>query len=221
MPFQPFDRGYDVQTARREEPIGANGFLTFRGVEKKLWVYEVQSGFSMSGSTGQSYRTRSFFAHNMVQPAFTIACQCPNQDIYGDTVEFLRWTQTSFDSSLRLEVVPRFVKDLPAHKGQANRRLRGPHRAIIAEGYVKSVPREHERHVYAPELSFAFIVERMLAGLGSENPVQIRQLKNWNDIIHDQSKQGFIDDPDTPAPVIPPRPADFPPLQGGAQRPGQ
>jgi hypothetical protein len=189
MAFKRTDQGYDVNAARRPTPPRPNGLLRFNGKDCFLWVFEVQTGFSMAGTRAQSYRTRSFFPHNVVQPAFTVMCQCANQQIYGDTIEFIRNAQTSLTSSMTLAIVSRSLYD--GHK------LKGAHEDNMAEGYIKHVPRAHNRHEYAPNLQFDFIVERYLS------PSTWRDAKNqtpeilpsWKDII-EKKKRGFIPDPD-------------------------
>lgn len=198
MAFQRTDMGYDPNATNRGDPGRANGLLTYKGSEQKLWVAEVQTAFAISGKTAQSFRTRSLFPRNFTQPFFTIMCQAPNQEIYGDTVEFIRDSQIDLGSSMRMEVLPGF-KQFPT------RNLRGSHNPLSAEGYIKRVPRSHEKHIYVPEFSFEFVVGRMLSPSSwSDDKVMMRKLLSWNDVIT-HAKSTFADDPDPAKYVLPDR----------------
>lgn len=202
MTFQPTNKGYDATVARRPDPDGENGWLTSLladHTEKKLWVADISSDFGMSGSTGQSFRTRSYFPHNMQQLSYTVTCQFPNQEWYADTIEFIRSMQVQFTSSLRLQIVSRV-----AYTG-TKRRLKGPHLDMMIEGYVDTIQRRHIQHEYAPELKFSFIAERVLYPLDwRDQGVTITMNKTWKQIIEDKMP-GFAPVPDPPAPTEPAR----------------
>lgn len=197
MPYQPTNQGYDVIATKRLNPDTANGRLVNLYKDQQLlWVYEVKIDFAISGNMGQSFRTRSMFPHNFTQPSFSVSCQAPQQE-YGDTAEFIRDTQTALGSSTLLEIVPT-MRALPDIAGERNRRLRGTHSPIAAEGYIKRMAREHTRHEYVKDFTFEFVVERLLAPANwSEDPVKIRRLLSWNDVIA-HAKTTFVDDPNAP-----------------------
>lgn len=199
MPFQPIDQGYDSNAVRqpnprkppRPDPPRPNGYLSFPGEDKCwLWVSELRTSFSISGQRAQSRRTRSYFPHNFAQPSFTVVCQCANQTIYSRTIEFIRSTQTSMDSSVHLWVI-----DATRYSGHRN--IRGRHRSNVAEGYIKSVKREHGRFIYAPELSFEFVVERHLqpSGWRDDDSVTQRILPSWKEVI-ENGITAYAKDPD-------------------------
>lgn len=195
MAFQPTRQGYDVvATARQGTPPRANGRLHFAGGadgprEALLWVYEIQTGFAQAGSMGQSFRTRSYFPRSFVQPSFTVMCQCPNQEIYGDTIEFIRHTQVSFESSTKLE-----IGNVTTYKGT---KLKGAHSGNAAEGYIKTVRRAHTRHEYSPELTFEFIVERYLSPSEwrDQGNQTLQILPTWKEVI-EQHMHSFVQSPD-------------------------
>lgn len=195
MAFQPTRRGYDVRaTVLQGTPPRANGHLHFAGGADGprgvlLWVYEVQTGFAQAGSTGQSFRTRSFFPRSFIQPTLTVMCQCPNQEIYGDTIEFIRHTQVSFESSTKLE-----IGNVSTYAGT---KLKGAHEGNSAEGYIKSVRRAHSRHEYSPELQFEFIVERFLtpARWRDQGNQVLQILPTWKEVI-EQHKHSFVESAD-------------------------
>jgi hypothetical protein len=186
MPFQPTNQGYDTFALKQPSPPGVNGYLVGLDNQREvsLWVTEVSTAFAMSGSTGQSYRTRSFFPHNMEQTKFTITSQFPNQETYANAIEFIRKYQVKFTSSMRLQVISRGID----HNGN----LKGSHNDLDVEGYVGSVKRIHERFVYAPTLQFEFISERILLPKAwADGKIKIKLLKTWKEIIEDK-KPGFI-----------------------------
>lgn len=187
----PTNAGYDVWGGVIQgTPPKSNGILEYKhgsGKKQKLWVYEVQTGFSLSGTTGQSQKVRSFFPRNRVQQSFMVMCQCPNQLEYGQTVEWIRESQQKQSTSVRLTIA---AKNMP---------VKGKGSPILAEGYIKSVQRKHSRFEYAPELQFEFLVERIYSpdAWKDTQEVTIRRLKSWRDIIDNQVKSGFIRiDPD-------------------------
>lgn len=189
----PFDRGYDVIRSNGDRR-GPNGFLEFNGITVPLWVYEVETSFALSGQTAQSAKTRTFFPHNMVQQQLAIRCQAPSQAIYGETVEFVRKTQRGFSHLTTLGVYGRGYN--------AGSRLKGSHQPIHADGYFPRIPRVHQRHVYAPEFAFDFVVAETYspAKWGEKRIDKIRKLQSWEQIVagimaHD-SNAGFTNDPD-------------------------
>lgn len=194
-PFQNTSRGYDVvATQLQGTPPRPNAYLRFIGGSDgpssvNLWCYELTTGFQQAGSTGQSYRTRSFFPRSFVQPAFTIFCQAPNQKIYGDTVEFIRMTQRSMESST--------IFDLVSRSRYTGHNLKGAHEGNSAEGYVKSIQRVHNRYEYAPTFQFDFIVERYLAPARwrDQRNQAVQVLPTWKEVIESQ-KAGFATTPD-------------------------
>jgi len=211
-PFQPFEKGYDLNAVNQANPPGANGILVFRQYSVLLWVYELTSDFAMAGNTGQSYRTRSYFPHNFVQPSFSIKCQFANQKAYSKTIEMIRHTQTNFDSSVKITVVNNSPK--------RGRGVKGAHRGNAAEGYIKSVKRLHERYVYSPELQIDFVIEKHLSPPGwSDNDIdtKIKVLPTWKDVIESR-KSGFLADPSAPS-EVPDGPSTVAPDGNGGSRP--
>jgi hypothetical protein len=197
----PTNTGYDVTATRkvfhggRKNPPRPNGYLDFHGTKCYLWVDQLMADFAMNIQRAQSYRTRTAFPRNFVQPSFTVRCQCANQRIYADTVEFIRTTQTHLESATTLTVV-----NVATYKG--HRKLRGRHRGNSAEGYVRAVRREYGRFINAPTLSFDFVVERHLSPSGWDDGENLspKVLPTWKEVI-EQGKRGFALDPDPPVPA--------------------
>lgn len=209
---QNIEAGYDINAARRKLPGGHNVYLTLDSTWVALWVYEIQTAFALGGSTAQSYRTRTFFARNFVQPKFTIMAQAPNQEEYGRVVEFIHKSQHEAlnNRTTKLQVVKGGIPNVaPA--------MKGVRRSIQALGYITTIQRRHERFMPAPEFSFEFVVSKMLVPQNwADDPVTIRQLKSWQEVFEGLDSAGFVDNPDTPkTPVsnkdigIPPNFADI------------
>lgn len=192
MPIVSTSKGYDTN-ATQVQSVSPNGWLTYRGREVPLWVQEVTTGFGMSGSIAQSSRTRTFFAHNFEQVAITVNSQFPSQQHMADVAQLVRRSHIGLESAMFLEILGK--------KGPTHRNLKGASQNIVAEGYITSIPREHMQFIYAPDMSFSFVVERMISPAAwADSPVKIRKLKSWHDIVegvmaHDPNA-GFLDDPD-------------------------
>jgi hypothetical protein len=198
MKHTAYAKGYDTTAVVDRDPPRPNGWLTYGKHEVPLWVFDVTTGFSMNGSTAQSPQTRTFFAKNFVMGPISVACQMPTQVHLGRLTEFVRRTHRGMQSSVKLEIIA------GRPPGKFGRRLKygsGRHRNIAAEGYIRSIPREHMRHVYSPEITFDFVVERMIApSAWADTPVTVRRLKSWHDIVegvlkHDKNAS-FEGDPD-------------------------
>lgn len=184
--FQPTQYGYDVAATSSRIPRGQNATLSFQNQsDLGLWVYEVNTQFAMSGTMGQSPRTRSYFPHNMVQPSVNLMCQFPNLKLYGDAAEWLRYTQINLQGLISLKVIPRETG------------VKGLSDPIDAKGYVTDVRRTHQRFVYAPEMTLNFVILSSSAPAiwGDDTQVTPRKIKSWADIIASQ-KPGFIRDSD-------------------------
>lgn len=196
MAFQPTNNGYDTNALKKVNPPRPNGWLRSlidKDTEVPLWVSEYGTGFSMSGSVGQSPGTRTFFPRNMNQQQFTVLCEFPNQEVYAETVEFIRRMQKRLSSSLLLQVVSRV-------KYSQGARLKGSHKDLAVEGYVITAPRAHEQFNYAPTLQFDFIAERIHepSDWGGE-AIKMKMLTTWRDVIEDKKKDGaFVPVPEEP-----------------------
>lgn len=184
--FQPYSKGFDASFRRDQDPGGYNGTLTFNGVTKNLWVNDFQTGFGLAGSGANSYRTRSFFAKNFQQVNLAVQCQFPDPQRYAEVVEFIRHAQVGFGSSTKLEIVNRY------RGPEVFQNQKGPSTSIVAEGYVQSVQRVHQKFVQSPVMVFNFTVEKMIspAAWADSNTDQIAYLKSWQDIVENP----FVED---------------------------
>ena len=183
--------GYDPFAGRMQgTPKGHNARLRTEynskaNGEVRLWVQDVQTGFALNGSDGQSQDTRSYFPRNRIQQSIVVSCQFPNQTLYADALEWIHERQRDKSTSLSLWI---FARKMP---------VKGKGEDIHAYGYIKNVMRKHERFVYAPELNFEFLVKRLAAPSGwrdSQETVKMTSLPSWKDVI--EKYQTFRDDPD-------------------------
>lgn len=190
-----FGKGYDERVPLGRNK-GSNGFLMFANDKIPLWVSDVTVEFGLGGSTAQSSNTRTLFPRSLTQPEFRITCQSPNQVFYSQTQEFIRKCQRGFSN----------LTELFVNGGGTGRFLKGYHKPINATGYIRTTTREHERFVYAPEFTFAFIVADLASPHGwGDDLVTVRKLKSWQAIVegimaHDQNA-GFVNDPDKITPT--------------------
>jgi hypothetical protein len=195
--------GYDVYATRSEAPPNPSGKIESEGESRDLWISEYQTTFAISGSTAQSARTRSYFARSLTQPSITVACQFPNQELMGKFVEFVRTTHLNMESSSILSIYAQ-QPDLPQGASyRGNRKTKygyqdNSHRSIQAKGYIKEIKRSYQKGVNAPELTFDFVVKRIITPTDwADLPVTIRRLKSWHSIIETTQKaSGFVEDPD-------------------------
>lgn len=200
--FQPFTRGWQVDRPVRSTTLGASNATLLSGVDPetdvngtsgiKLWVNNVQSTFGISGQTAQSRMRRTFFPHNLAQTNYQVTGQCPSQAEYGRLTEFVRYAQVS---TLTSETLMRLL--IPASGIVATRNLKGRRKGVDLIGYVTDMPREHERHVMAPNYTFEFTISRSLGDLFQDEAVKVAYIKSWNDIFENPHFQAqFIEDPD-------------------------
>lgn len=183
--FQPFNQGQD-SVSPVPNPSRPNGVISFYGTKKELWINNIQTGFSLEGSTANSYRTRSFFAKNFSQPSIVVQCQFSDQSRMAEFTEFIRHAQVGFGITMRLDVLDRYSGP------KVYNNQRGPGSDISALGYVKSVPRVHAKFVFAPTLSFEFSVSKMLFPTSWADEGQgdvIKFLPSWKDIVMESLKK--------------------------------
>lgn len=159
VPFQPYDQGNEAVGWGIKESPGSNARLYFPwndggGPSVNLWVNNVEIDFGLSGTTAQSAKIRSFFAHNSNPPIFTVQCQAPNQYVYGKTIEFMRSSQRGFSDLAYLHI--------RGGGNKANNSTRGPHKDLSAEGYVETVARRHDNQQRgAQTFTFSFVTAFM------------------------------------------------------------
>lgn len=179
------DTGYDVNAVkinqkRREAAEGAFNARLHDGTwYVDFYVTQIGIGISLAGSTAQSRFTRDFYPHNMVMPSFVVEGVCLNQEDYGVLVEFVHQAQQKgvYDGTLlQLDVTGNGFK-------VAHPIMRGSHKPIHAQGFVRNMPRKHERFVYAPTFNFSFIVSTMFEGIYQESTASNPEQESWAQIL--------------------------------------
>lgn len=179
-----------------------NGWLTSADHKSEfhLWIYEVGMGFSLTGSTGQSEKTRSFFPRNFSQPAIIVRGQAFDQAHYRKLGEFIREQQLA---SLKTGIPMHLTIPHGGKKSLVARnkyKQRGRHEGISADGYVLQMNTGGEFGQFSPNYEFTFTISRSHAGVLSwDRAVTTRRLKSWNEIFQNLSKDEntFVTDPDS------------------------
>ncbi len=153
-----------------------------------LWIHELETSFSITGSFAQSVDKRDFYPRNFNQPTWTFRGQTHNEHEYSHIGEFIRNGQIRAIEGDALFIIGVNGGGIPA-----KRNMKGTHQGTKLQGYISGVRRRHERWVNAPEYQFEFVVARHLAGPIVDAPVVPKILKDWKGLYRGG---GFIDDPD-------------------------
>src|ERR1039458_9613836 len=94
-----FNQGYDVNINtivgdRRAFALAkCNAWLSDGKYKLGTYVAAINIDSAISGTTGQSQYTRDWYAHNFVQPNFTVIGWSLDQNDYGRLCEFIRYCQ--------------------------------------------------------------------------------------------------------------------------------
>lgn len=183
------DQGWDVEQTARARNDNSNCRITDGTNYVDLYIYELQTEFSLGNTTAQSQRTRTLFARNFIQTSYTLLGQSHNQEDYANIAEFVQHTQQ--------DIVTSNIRNLtlalnPGGNTNTLGGMKGYHQPLMVTGYIRSFERSHERFVYAPQYQFDFVILMHLKGTvpyqpgdqGTGAEVQkIMQLKSWNEIV--------------------------------------
>lgn len=208
-------RGYAVRLPSGNPTKKANGrFINILGEYIDLYIEDIQSDFSMAGSTGQSRTLRQFFPHNMVQPSIQVTGISTNSHHYNKLAAFIRVSQhlalagqrlresdipfrNILDANGHVVAIPtiRFLIsngtkdfDIPRH----GRTIKGIHKPWRLEGYVKSMAAGAERFQQAPRFAFEFLIAQSQSGIWHDHAVVGDQIRSWMQIFRGGGKHGFI-----------------------------
>lgn len=200
---QDTTNGYDVVAAKFPEDrrlrafSKCNGTVSDGSYQWPIFVNDLRIDTSLSGITAQSQTTRDFYPHNFVMPQFIIQGQALDQQDYGDLCEFMHQAQ---HKALGGTLIQLWVNgegiDGNRNSGKGvtrngnfypNQMIRGKHSDILCQGYVDTMPRNHQQGQIAPEYSFNFLVANMISGPYSEDMVQVTQQATWIDILNSTS----------------------------------
>jgi hypothetical protein len=182
-------RGYDIAAVklhekRRSEAMGhVNGRLHDGTNYVKFFCSETNLTIGLAGKTAQSHLVRDYYVHNIQIPPLTVKCEALNQEDYGNTVEFIRKSQLNGVRNNQLLQLRIMGSNLDFHRPNAKPMIRGGHQPIMAQGYVKSVPRKHERFVYAPKFEFEFIIVKLEEGIYKDKLNNVPYVKNMTEIL--------------------------------------
>lgn len=183
--------GPDVVSANgnAQQANGANAYVSYGGEKVWMWVTEVTSDFSISGTMSQSRTRRSYFPRYMSQPQIMISGQCSNSYEYNRLALFARKTQignvgTGGLTKFRMVNVPpkngtRESNGAPRHHGATD--------IIDVDGYISMVSAGAKRFENAPNFRFTFVVADAHNFLGmQEYRGAPADLKEFIEIINDK-----------------------------------
>lgn len=191
-PNVPFNKGYNVYTTSLQaSERGANAWLTdlYDNSYVKLWVHEIATDLSISGTTGQSGLTRDFYPHNFTQMSFAITCQSPGQEVLGKTAEFVHKAQRNNitqNSLMRITI--------PSGGIAAGAGMKGRRSGLSLLGYIMNMPRIHTLDP-APDFTFNFTVSSVSSGFLQEQPYVMYNLATWNDIVQSILQANLLEPP--------------------------
>lgn len=148
------------------------------GAYIKLWITEVQMDFSVTGTVGQSRYRRQFFPKAFNQPKVMVKGVMPNQKEYNRLAAFIREThfeavtgnidlysakarqssKNKVRSSASLQTISLIIKDAgQVNKQNPLRSVKGGHKAMQMDGYIKSISAGATQFNFAPEFNFQFV----------------------------------------------------------------
>ena len=192
------------------------------GTQLKMWVSDIQMDFSMTGSTGQSRYRKQYYPKSFNQPTIMVKGQMPNQFEYNRLAAFVRechleaLTKNRFlyskhrtdprkaikTSNTVLQVVTLLIKPSPSRMGALNktrRNVKGAHRAMILNGYIKNIAAGATKFNFAPEFQFEFVVassylNKNTTGIYDDVLVDGSKLESWNDQLkkYGYGQQKFV-----------------------------
>lgn len=187
VPFdRPNTREWNVNTPKMSpndsqgNPTNRSNAMLISGGGKKigLWVNNITTDFSLSGSVAQSQNKQQFFPHNFTQPTISISGQSPNGYEFGRLGEVVRESHKlaiddgdrGLNDQYRAVKFVKYGKDYVSnHGGEAgsryesragvkNRNTKGRSSKMIVYGYIANMNRGTERHLVAFDWSFELIV---------------------------------------------------------------
>lgn len=148
------------------------------GAYVKLWVTEIEMNFSLHGVTAQSRYRKQFFPRSFNQPTISVSGTMPNQKEYNRLAAFIRechfeavtGNQNLYDlkdqqtakqkrgSSASLQTVTLLVKNAgPEGDKNIPRNIKGRHKALQFDGYIKLIKAGATQFNFAPDFNFQFI----------------------------------------------------------------
>jgi hypothetical protein len=200
QPSVKIDRGYDVHTTNHSPKKGANGLLRdpVDRTQIYLFIEEIETDLSLSGSTGQGLHTRDFYPHNFVQPNYTLRCQAPGQREYGRVAEFVRKAQRNC-----LVRNTRMALLVPGSRWPLVKHMKGPRKPFYAFGYVTSMPRIHRAHDPAPSYEIQFLIAQVRSGIFQDTPYTAYKLARWSDIVDNIISKNLVSPPHVEKPSRP------------------
>jgi hypothetical protein len=123
-----------------------------------LWVEDISIDFTMGGSYGQSRYRRQFFPKAFNQPVMKVKGRAPNQYQYNLLASFMREAHTESLTSSSDGTIKFVLKGAGRENVKNQSNIKGGHKPLIFEGYLKSIDAGAQKFNYAPEYSFDVIL---------------------------------------------------------------
>lgn len=226
----PYDRGTGVRLPDVEAGKDKHGntwnasLIGPTGDSVALWLYEIEVGFELGGTTAQSRRVRQFFPHSFSQVKMQVRGTAPNNYQYNRLSSFVRMTQywalfgdnfARFQRQIGQPVSNRHYSDgttVPTtrlqirgnHDGNQipnGKTIKGPNRPWIVEGYIKSIAAGASRFEFAKDYEFEFEIaystQNGTVGIFEDSRARGQKILSWMDVFKKHHFGGI--DSKTPA----------------------
>lgn len=180
--------GYDVRAVdkrkgyleEQETPALRNAQLHNNSQYVNFFCNEIKMNFALSGTTAQSRFVMDFYAHNIVMPSINVMVETLNQEEYANIIEFIRDSQRKcLEGNTLIQLIvergglnifqgrenseeEESKKETDHEKDNKRSIVKGHHKAILALGFIKTVPRTHTKFEYSPQFDFEFTISQML-----------------------------------------------------------
>jgi hypothetical protein len=155
------DTGWRVRTPNLDPAASDtwNMMLTNpAGESLYLWVHDINIDFTRGGSYGQSRYRRQFFPKAFNQPTMTVSGRAPNQYQYNLMAAFMRESHTEALSGSSKQTIRIVLKGAGRDNPKNQSNIKGGHKPLIFEGYLKTIDAGAQKFNYAPEYSFEVIL---------------------------------------------------------------
>jgi hypothetical protein len=174
----------------------------------KMWVTDFEMSFSVNGTVGQSRYRRQFFPKSFNQPTINVKGVMPNQKEYNRLASFIREChfealtgnqdlynlkdqqsgRAARGSSQSIQTVTLLIKNAgPAGESKPLRNVKGRHRAMQLDGYIKNIAAGARKFEFAPEFTFEFIPasSKMTGSVGiyEDQMDEGSEIMSWMDLF--------------------------------------
>jgi hypothetical protein len=160
------DTGYAVKLPNKSAVKSSSWnavLVTHTGDELFMWIEDVVIDFSLSGSTGQSRFRKQFYPKAFNQPVAKVSGTMPNQSEYNRLAAFIRESHYDALSAGNQKTIKLMIRGM---KKDAKRNIKGGHKPMVFEGYIKSIPAGSIKFEFAPKFQFEFVIAQSNGQIG-------------------------------------------------------